>query len=159
MRARATHAIAELLKASPEWRSYFRGCCEAGALRLRSQARQFRDELRERDPTDAEAFALADVEDALLAIARKVLPKTPGAHWDEEYAAELCADALSRLEEHCAALSASERDTLEISAGEKYQERMHLAALANDPVAFREALAGWEASILAAMQSARRGAA
>jgi hypothetical protein len=152
----ATAAVADLLRESAEFRGFFRECCEAGALRLRSQARQFRDELKERGRGD---LALADVEDALLAIARKVLPKTPGAHWDEVYAAELCADALSRLEEHCAALSASERDTLEISAGEKYQERMHLAALANDPAAFREALAGWEASILAAMQSARRGAA
>ena len=153
---RAAAALADLLRESAEWRSYFQGCCEAGALRLRSQARQFLDELRGRGHED---LALVDVEDALLQVARKVLPKTPGAQWDEEYAAELCADALSRLEEHCAAICASERDALEISAGEKYQERMYLAALANDPAAFREALAGWEASILAAMQSARRGAA
>jgi hypothetical protein len=153
---KATAAIADLLRESPEWRAFFRRCCETGALRLRSQARQFRDELRGRGHEDP---ALFDVEDALLAIARKVLSRTPAAQWDEEYAAELCADALSRLEEHCAALSASERDTLEMSTGEKYQERIHLAALANDPAAFREALAGWEASILAAMQSARRGAA
>ena len=153
---KATAAIAELLKTDPEWRAFFRSSCETGALRLRATARPFRDELRERGKGD---LALPDVEDSLLQVARKVLPKTPAAEWDEEYAAELCADALSRLEEHCAVLSASERDALEISAGEKYQERMHLAALANDPAAFREALAGWEASILAAMQSARRGAA
>jgi hypothetical protein len=76
---RAAAALADLLRESAEWRSYFQGCCEAGALRLRSQARQFRDELRERDHTDAEAFPLADVEDALLQVARKVLPKTPAA--------------------------------------------------------------------------------
>ena len=141
---------------SAEWRDLFKGACEAGALRLRSQARQFRDELKERGRGD---LPLADVEDALLAIACKVLPKTPAAQWAEEYAAELCAEALSRLEEHCAALSASERDTLEISAGAKYQERMHLAALANDPAAFREALAGWERSTLEALKASTRSGA
>jgi hypothetical protein len=154
---RATAAVADLLRESAEWRAFFRRCCETGALRLRSQARQFRDELSERGHEDV---GQDEVEDALLQVARKVLPKTPGAQWDEEYAAALCADALSRLEEHCAAICTSdERDALEISAGEECQERMHRAALANDPAAFREALAGWEASILAAMQSARWGAA
>jgi hypothetical protein len=156
MRARATHAIAELLKASPEWRAFFRGCCEAGALRLRSQARQFRDELRGRGH---EELALADVEDALLQVARKVLPKTPAAEWDPEWAAELCSDALSCLAEHYASSSAAERSGLDLSSGDGWQNEMHRAALANEPAAFREALAGWEASILAAMQSARRGAA
>jgi hypothetical protein len=159
MRARATHAIAELLKASPEWRSYFRGCCEAGALRLRSQARQFRDELRERDPTDAEAFALADVEDALLQVARKVLPKTPAAEWDPEWAAQLCSEALSRLAEHYASSSAAQRSALDLSSGGVWQDQMHRAALANEPAAFREALAGWETATLAALKSARQGAA
>ena len=94
MRAAAA-ALADLLRESPEFRRFCKECCETGALRLRSQARQFRDELRGRGHED---LALASVEDALLAIARKALPKTPAAEWDEEYAAELCADALSRLE-------------------------------------------------------------
>jgi hypothetical protein len=157
---RAAAALADLLRESAEWRSYFQGCCEAGALRLRSQARQFRDELRERDPTDAEAFALADVEDALLQVARKVLPRTPAAEWDPEWAAELCDDALARISEHYALLTTSEREaTMEFSGRREWEERMSAAGVANDPAAFREALAGWEASILAAMQSARRGAA
>jgi hypothetical protein len=156
MRARATHAIAELLKASPEWRAFFRGCCEAGALRLRSQARQFRDELKERGHRD---LALVDVENSLLVIARKVLPKTPAAEWIPEWAAELCSDALSRLAEHYASSSAAQRNALDLSSADGWQDQMHRAALANDPAAFREALRGWEASILAVMQSARRGAA
>jgi hypothetical protein len=119
MRARATHAIAELLKASPEWRRFFRECCEAGALRLRSQAVRFRDELCRRDPGAAgEDLALASVEDALLTVARKVLPKTPAAEWDPEWAAQLCSDVLSRLAEHYASSSAAERSALDLSSGD-----------------------------------------
>jgi hypothetical protein len=126
LRARATHAIAELLKASPEWRRFFRECCEAGALRLRSQAVRFRDELRRRDPGAAgEDLALASVEDALLTVARKVLPKTPAAEWDPEWAAQLCSDALSRLAEHYASSSAAERSALDLSSGNGWQDQMH----------------------------------
>jgi hypothetical protein len=90
---RATAAVAELLKASPEWRHFYRQCCETGALRLRSQTWQFRNELRGR----GEWFELSEVEDALLTIARKVLPGTPAAQWDPEWARELMRDARARL--------------------------------------------------------------
>jgi hypothetical protein len=156
---RTAAAIAELLRGSAEWHDFFRGCCEAGALRLRSQARQFRDELRERDHTDAEAFALADVEDALLQVARKVLPKTPAAEWDPEWAAQLCSEALSRLAEHYALSSAAQRSALDLSSVGGWQDQMHRAALANEPAAFREALAGGERATLAALKSAKKGAA
>jgi hypothetical protein len=161
MRARATHAIAELLKASPEWRRFFRECCEAGALRLRSQAVRFRDELRRRDPGAAgEDLALASVEDALLTVARKVLPKTPAAEWDEEWAVELCDDALARISEHYAGLSASEREAaMEFSGRREWEERMVAAGVANDPAAFRDALRGWERTTLAALETATQGAA
>jgi hypothetical protein len=160
MRARATHAIAELLKASPEWRRFFRECCEAGALRLRSQAVRFRDELRRRDPGAAgEDLALASVEDALLTVARKVLPKTPAAEWDPEWAAQLCSDALSRLAEHYASSSAAQRSALDLSSGNGWQDQMHRAAQANEAAAFREALGGWERTTLAALETARQGAA
>jgi hypothetical protein len=156
---RAAAALADLLRESAEWRVFFRECCEAGALRLRSQARQFRDELRERDPTDAEAVTLADVEDALLQVARKVLPKTPATEWDPEWAAQLCSDALSRLAEHYASSSAAERSALDISSGDGWQDQMHRASLANEPAAFRKAFAGWERATLAALKSAKQGAA
>jgi hypothetical protein len=152
----ATAAIADLLRESAEWRAFFRACCETGALRLRSQARQFRAELRERGH---EGLALADVEDSLLVIARKVLPSSAGAQWDEAWAAELCADALARISERYASISAAERDAFDLSAGETWQDEMHRAALANDPAAFRTALAGWESEVLGAMDQARRGAA
>jgi hypothetical protein len=153
---KATAAIADLLRESAEWRAFFREACGAGALRLRSQARQFREELRDRGHED---LALADVEDALLQVARKVLPKTPAAEWDPEWAAQLCSDALSRLAEHHASSSAAQRNALDLSSGDGWQDQMHRAALANEPAAFREALAGWERATLAALKSAKQGAA
>ncbi len=149
-------ALADLLRESTQWRAFFRECCEAGALRLRAQAWQFRDEISEREER---RYPLQDVEDALLVAARKALPGTPGARWDPLWAGELCADALSRLAEHFASISAAERDALDLAAGEDWQDRMHSAGLANDPAAFREALAGWERAIAGALDSARRGAA
>jgi hypothetical protein len=162
--AAATSTLAKLLKASPEWRLFFKACCEseAGALRVRSQAWQFRDELRARDER-GEPFHLQDVEDALLAIARKVLPKTPAAQWDPEWAAELIHDALARLAERYVEISARdpERDGLDLSRQEAWEERIHAATLANDPAAFREALRGWELATGEALETwrSRRGAA
>jgi hypothetical protein len=153
---KATAAIAQLLKEDAAWRDFYRSCCETGALRLRSQARQFRAELRERSH---EGLALADVEDSLLVIARKVLPSSPAAAWDPEWAAELCADSLARISERYASISAVEREALDLGAGEAWQDEMHRAALANDPAAFRTALAGWESEVLGAMDQTRRGAA
>ena len=42
----ARRALAELMKTSPEYRDFFRRCCEAGNVRLRAQAWQFLHELR-----------------------------------------------------------------------------------------------------------------
>ena len=151
MTTAATASIAELLKASPEWRRFFKACCEAGALRLRAQAWQFRDELRER----GKEAALQEVEDALLTIARKVLPKTPAAQWDPEFAAELIHDALARLAEHYAELSAGEKDALDLSGQEEWEEELHRAGVANDPAAFREALRGWERATVGALEVAK----
>ena len=157
MTTAATASLAELLKASPEWRAFYRQCCEAGALRLRAQAWQFRDELRDR----GKDVALQEVEDALLTIARKVLPKTPAAQWDPEWAAELIHDALARLAEHYAELLGGEREVLDLSGQEAWEERIHAAGLNNDPAAFREALKGWERATAEALEVAkeRSGAA
>jgi hypothetical protein len=149
----ATATIARLLKTDPEWRAFFRSCCEAGAPRLRSQARRFRDELRDREP--GEAFALADVEDALLMAARKALPGTPAAEWDPQWAEELCRDALARLQEVYAGLTFEERDALDLSAKDEHEDLMLRAGLDNDPPAFRAALTGWERTATAALGTAR----
>ena len=116
-------ALAALLRDSAEWREFFRQCCESGALRLRAQATtQFREELADR----GHAFSAAEVEDAMLTAARKLLPNTPATQWDAEHAERLCRDAMARM-------------------GECF------AKLSEDEAAFREALEGWERAGLEAL--------
>src|SRR5215207_6276956 len=74
------------MRDSEEWRGFFRQCCEASPFRLRSQARQWRDDLHNR----GQDVDLEDVGDALCDLAGVLLPDSPGAVWDE-------ADALNWL--------------------------------------------------------------
>jgi len=153
---KARTALLELFKESSEWRVFFRSCCESSAFRLLSQAWQFREELQER----SHGFLTEEVEDALLGLARELLPDTPAAHWDAEWAHNLCKDALARLARSYAGLSAEEKDTVDLSVQDEWDERMHEAGLANDPVAFRVALDGWTRAGLEAMEQLRiRGGA
>jgi hypothetical protein len=154
---RANTALLELFKDEREWRRFFRSCCETGTRRLRAQAWQYRDELKERGypcPTE-------EVEDALLGLSRALLPESAAAGWDAEWAYELCKDALARLAEHYAELSAEEQDVLDLSGQDVWDERMSAAGLENDPAAFRSALKGWEWAGLEVMKrvGARGGAA
>jgi hypothetical protein len=153
---KARTALLELFKESHEWRAFFRSCCETSAFRLRSQSWQFRDELRDRGYE-----LLADaVEDVLLGLARELLPETPAARWDSQWAHELCKDALTRIAKSYAELSTIEKEAVNLSAQVVWDERMHAAGLANDPAAFRVALKGWEQSGLEAMERVRvRGGA
>jgi|SRR5215213_9533321 len=98
---KASTALLELFKESSEWRSFFRSCCETSAFRLRSQAWQFCDELKDRD----HKLQAEEVEDALLGLARELLPDTPATQWDAEWAHDLCRDALGRLAKRYAELS------------------------------------------------------
>ncbi len=148
---KARTALLELFKESREWRGFFRSCCETSAFRLRSQARQFRVELRDR----GKQFQPDDVQDDLLGLARELLPNTSAAQWDAEWAHESCKDALARLAKAYAGLSAEEKDALDLSAQDVWDERMRAAGLANDPVAFRVALKGWEQAGLEAMEQVR----
>jgi hypothetical protein len=149
-------ALLELFKESSGWRAFFRSCSETSALRLRSQAWQFRDELKER----GHGFLTEEVEDALLGLARDLLPDTPAAQWDAEWAHNLCKDALARLAKHYAEFSTAEKEMLDLSAQEVWDERMYAAGLANDPVAFRAALDGWTRAGMEAMERSRiRGGA
>src|SRR5215216_3285262 len=148
---KASTALLELFKVSSEWRAFFRSCCETSALRLRSQVWQFRDELRDRD----NQFQVYEVEDALIGLARELLPDTPAAHWDTEWAHELCKGALARLAERYAELSATEKEAVNLSAQDVWDEQMHAAGLANDPTAFRAAVKGWEQAGLEAMEWVR----
>jgi hypothetical protein len=153
---KARTALLELFKKSSEWRAFFRSCCETSAFRLRSQAWQFCDELNDR----GNQFQAVEVEDVLLGLARELLPDTPAAHWDEEWAHEVCKDALARLAKRYAVFSTAEKEVLDLSVQEEWDERMHEAGLANDPVAFRVALEGWTRAGLEAMEQLRiRGGA
>ena len=148
---KARTAILELFKKSSEWRAFFRSWCETSAFRLRTQTWRFREKLKEQD----HGFLAEEVEDALLGLARELLPYTPAAQWDAEWAHHLCKDALALLAKRYAELSAQEKDTVDLSAQDEWDERMHEAGLANDPVAFRVALDGWTRAGLEAMERSR----
>jgi hypothetical protein len=153
--ARAT--LLELFNKDLEWRSFFRSCCERSTSRLMAQAWQFGDELKER----GHPYLSEEVEDALLGLARELLPQSPAAQWDTKWAHALCKDALAHLAKHYAVLSAEKKDALDLSGQDVWDERMRSAGLDNDPVAFRMALKGWEREGLEAMKrvGARGGAA
>ena len=147
---RAITAVAELLRESRQWRRFFKSCCQASALRLRSQAWQFRNELRDR----GDDFALEETEDALFDLAQQLLPATPAAEW-AAWAELVCEDVLARLQEHYAGLSPEEKETLDLSRAWKQDERIVAASLAEDRAALREALCGYEQEALTALQNVR----
>jgi hypothetical protein len=148
---KASTALLELFKESSEWRSFFRSCCETSAFRLRSQAWQFREELKDRD----HKLPAEEVEDALLGLARELLSTTPAAQWDAQWAHESCKDALAILAERYAEFSDAEKEALDLSAQDVWDERMQVAGWANDPVAFRVVLDGWTQAGLEAMERLR----
>jgi hypothetical protein len=144
-------ALLDLFKESSEWRSFFRSCCGTSAFRLRSQAWQFCDELKDRK----HHFQVNEVEDCLLGLARELLPDAPAARWDEEWAHQLCKDTLALLADRYAELSTAEKEAVDLSGQSVWDERMQVAGLANDPVAFRAALEGWTRAGLKAMEQIR----
>ena len=148
---KARTALLELFKDSSEWRSFFRSCCETSGFRLRTQSWRFREKLKEQD----HGFLAEEVEDALLGLARELLPDTPAAQWDAEWAHDLCKDALARLAKRFSEFSTAEKEVLDLSVQEVWDERMHDAGLANDPVAFRVAVRGWEQAGLETMERSR----
>jgi hypothetical protein len=146
---KARTSLLGLFRESYQWRSFFRSCCETSAFRLRAQAWQFRDELRDR----GNQFQTDEVEDALLGLASELLLGTPAAQWDTEWAYELCRDALAPIGQHYAELSAAEKAALDsLSAQDPWHERMIGAELENDPAAFSAALKGWKRAGLKSME-------
>jgi hypothetical protein len=148
---KARTALLELFKESSEWRAFFRSSCETSAFRLRSQTWQFREELNDR----GNQFQADEMEHALLGLARELLPDTPAAQWDDEWAHDLCKDALAHLANRYAEFSTAEKEVLDLSVQEVWDERMHEAGLANDPVAFQVALEGWTRAGFEAMEGSR----
>jgi len=145
----ARAALLELFEKEREWESFFRSCCGTSTHRLTTQAWQFRDELSDR----GHCFQTEDVEDALLGLARELLPDSAAAGWNEDWAHELCKDTLNRLENYYAMFS--EHEIVDLSAQETWDKRMCLAGQNNNPVAFRAALKGWEQAWLEAIERAR----
>jgi hypothetical protein len=153
---KASTALLKLFKDSSEWRVFFRSCCGTSAFRLRSQAWQFCEELNDR----GHKLQAEEVEGSLLGLARELLPDTPAAQWDAEWAHDLCKDALAHLAKRYAELSTADKEVLDLSVQNEWDERMHGAGLANDPVAFRLALDDWTRVVLEAMEQLRiRGGA
>ena len=148
---KARTALLGLFKESHEWRAYFRSCSEISAFRLRSQAWQFRDALQDR----GSQFQADEVKDALLSLVRELLPDTLAAQWDAEWAHDLCKGALARLAERYAKVSTAEKEAVNLSGQDVWDERMRFAGLANDLAAFRAALKGWEQAGLEAMEQLR----
>src|SRR5215212_11876463 len=101
---KARTALLELFKESSGWRAFFRSCCETSAFRLRSQAWQFCEELNDR----GNQFQAEEVENSLLGLVRDLLPDTPAAQWDAEWAHGLCKDALAHLAKRYAEFSTAE---------------------------------------------------
>ena len=143
--------LLELFRDERKWRQLFRSCCEMSTHRLTTQTWQFSDELKER----GHPCPIEEVEDALLVLVRDLLPQSPAAQWDTEWAHALCKDALARLAEYYAGLSAEEKDALDLSGQDVWDEQMRSAGLANDPTAFRRALKGWERAGLEAIERVR----
>ena len=153
---KASTALLKLFKDSSEWRVFFRSCCGTSAFRLRSQAWQFCEELNDR----GHKLQAEEVEGSLLGLARELLPDTPAAQWDAEWAHDLCKDALAHLAKRYAELSTADKEVLDLSVQNEWDEQMHGAGLANDPVAFRLALDDWTRVVLEAMEQLRiRGGA
>jgi hypothetical protein len=144
----AREALLRLFAKDREWQNFFRSCCEMSTYRLIAQAWQLRDELKDR----GHPYSPEVVEDALLDLARELLPESAAAQWNAEWAHKLCKDALARLAEHYAGLSAEEKDALDLSGHDICDERMRAAGLENDPAAFQTALEEWEKAGLEAMK-------
>jgi len=150
---RASTAVAGLLRESREWRRFFKSCCQTSALRLRSQAWQFRDELRDR----GHDLLLEEAEDVLFELAQQLLPAAPAAEWSA-WAELVCEDALVRLQEHYAGLSPEGKKALDLSRAWRQDERIVAAGRAEDRAALREAVRGYEQEALMALHNVRSGA-
>ena len=73
-------ALLWLITTDREWLDTFEVFCKRGALRLRSQAWQFRDELRDR----GHQFSIGQIEDTHSGLAHDLLPDSLAARQDLE---------------------------------------------------------------------------
>lgn len=147
----ASAALLDLFEEDRGWWRLFEEYCQTRIFCLTAQAWQFHDELRDR----GHEFESEEVEGVLLTLARDLLPESAATEWNVEWAHELCKSALSTLASHYSKLSVEEKDVLDLSAQDAWEERMTAASLNNDPAAFRVALRGWEQAGLEALNRVR----
>jgi hypothetical protein len=147
----ARRALGDLFRQSPEWREFFQACCHTSALRLRSQARQFRDELA----SHGHDVAREEVEDALFGMACRFLPGTPAADFTA-WAELLCKDALARIQEHYTTLSANQKDAVDLTEAWRHSDAIDEACRNEDLSALREARKDYEREARAAIQVSKK---
>jgi hypothetical protein len=150
---KARTALIALLKESRDWRRFYKEGCETSALRLRSQTWQFRDELLVR----GHALEREEIEDSLFGLARELFPESPAASWGD-WAALVVDDALARIQEHFAGLTAEEKERLDFSGAWVENDAIVEAGVAEDRAAFREAVRSYERRAFEALWGAKESA-
>lgn len=133
--------VLDLLRKDEDWLQAFQAFCQAGPLRLRSQARQIREALEARG--EAPPSDERDLEDALFALARDLLPESAAAQWDAEWAGELCRVALDELAGLYASVPAEKRAALDLSPLRPWEDEIVAAGVAEDRAGFRTAVEGF----------------
>ncbi len=91
-------ALLALSEESAEYPKSFKKLCLEGSSAISGQAWQFADELADRG-SGITGDNLEDVEDALFDLAGELLPGSPAARWESEWAPELVRDAGAFLAE------------------------------------------------------------
>jgi hypothetical protein len=144
----ARTALLALFKDSAEYRYFFRRLCERSPYRLRAQAWQFAEELADRGMS----FELSEVEDALWELARELMPDSPAATWDTEWAGELAEKALRYLQERHV-------PGADLTALEPFDEEVVAAGFAEDRHRYRQAVREYVKAGLREFDRAREAAA
>jgi predicted nucleotide-binding protein (sugar kinase/HSP70/actin superfamily) len=147
----ARRVLGDLFRQSPDWREFFQACCHTSALRLRSQARQFRNELRDR----GHVVTREEVEDALFGMACKFVPGTPATDFTA-WAELLCKDALARIQEHYTTLSADQKDAMDLTDAWRHNDAIDEACRNEDLSALREALKDYEREARTAIKVSKK---
>jgi hypothetical protein len=133
----ARSLLVGLMRGSEEWRYFFRQCCETSGLRLRSQARQWRRELRDR----GQEVSLEDLEDALSDLARELMPGSPGTVWDGVWQREMLEKAEGYAQERMAELPSELRGAVDVRSD--LLTEVGRAAAERSRVCYRAALRAW----------------
>jgi len=149
----ARTAVLELLRESPEWRQFFRKCCETSSFRLRSQAWQWRTETRDQ----GEELSLEDLQDVLSDLGVELMPDSPGAEWDIDWEREMLERAKRYVEEKMEELPRESRATVDVCSD--LLANVGRSAAEKTRVRYRAALRAWCQAVKHAIAHAEKGAA